>query len=184
MVVPRDPGDDVLAQPRLQLRLGQQLPADLQVHGVVHLLDGVVRDPDRAGPGHREPGGDAGHHPTQPAAQPPAEGLRADEQRRQVWRAVLADRELHVVDLADVLPVPVEDLPVEQVEPDEEDHPPAPVTIISGMAATAATTTTTRNTMPTALANRPLTWSPRYCRSLATTRIGREVSGSTTAPNT
>ena len=79
--------------------------------------------------------------------------------------------------------VTIEDLAVEQVQlrvehaPRRLRHPlahaPAPVTISSGMAASAATRMITRYTIAIAFMPRPLTCSPMYSGSFATSRIGR-----------
>jgi hypothetical protein len=85
--------------------------------------------------------------------------------------------ELDVVGLAQHLAVAVEQLAVQQVQRSVQPtveavrqlladfflplaHWPILVQIISGIAATAAIAITIRYTVPSACANRPLTWSP------------------------
>ena len=106
--------------------------------------------------------------------------------------ADLDARELDVVDGAHGHAVAVDHLPVEHVQlrvdaasvgiavPLERmpglghaGHDPIPEAMRRGIAATAATRMMTRNTTPRALRPRPLTSSPMYCGSFATTRIGK-----------
>src|ERR687897_654697 len=94
-------------------------------------------------------------------------------------RSLTAGRaQLHVVDLAGEPPVAIDDLPVEQLEPQEESSPcrrfrvghyvPAFVAIISGMVTAATTSSTTRKTPPSTLESTRLALSPMYSVSLPT----------------
>lgn len=107
----------MIAQPGLQVRVGQHLTAYGEVDRADEFGDQVVGDADGTALAIRcEPSGDVGDPAAEPAADPVAEGLLTGEQCRRVRGAVLVEGEFDVVDLADGFAVAVEDLPVEQVE--------------------------------------------------------------------
>src|SRR4029079_2663447 len=97
------------------------------------------------------------------AAVPRAERPEPGEQRGHPQDAV-DDGELDVVDVADGRVVDVDDLAVEQVQPEVEDarrgHWPAFVAIMSGIVTTDTTQSSTRNTVATPLVSRLFVRSP------------------------
>src|SRR5690606_5588713 len=164
-----DPAHEVVAEPELD-------PVGVQLVGPHRQLDRRADVRDVRPRDARQP------RRQDRAAEQAREQRRSDEDRTDPHRLArprllpVGPGELQVVDGAHGLAVGVEHLPAEQVQPGVDDpfarHEPAPVAIMSGTAASAAATTMTRYTVPSALTNRPLTYRPMYCGSLATTRIG------------
>src|SRR4051812_2038613 len=178
MAAPRQRVDEVLAHPVLQPGHVQLVATAVDDDGAGHLADPVPRDPPGLGLGvHREAAADRGDPAAEAAGQPRAERLRARQQRGDVPGAVRAEPEFDVVHLAHHPAVRIDDLVVEQPQPQIEPlaihHCPAAVRIIRGIAAAPATPITISPTVPSTLASPPLTCLPMYTGSLATTRMGK-----------
>ncbi len=155
-----DARDDVAAQPELEtVGAGQEgVGPGIDVHGRPDGQHVVERQHERPGVLARvETAPDRPSPPAQGSGLSPRPGARPAQQPHRDETAV-ALLEGDVVDVADHLLLPAEDLVVEQAQPEGErragldrptwfgvaSHAPAPVTTMSGIAASEATTTTTR----------------------------------------